>query len=94
MATYFMFGRYSSESVKKISSRRTGQAKALIKKHGGSVEAMYALLGDPDVILITSLPSNEKAMKASVELSMATGISFTTAPALEVAQFDALVSKA
>ncbi len=94
MATYFMFGKYSSESVKKISAKRTGQAKALVKKHGGKIEAMYALLGDPDVVLIVSLPSNDKAMKASVALSKATGIAFTTAPALAVAQFDALMSRA
>ncbi len=69
MATYFMFGRYSSESVKKISAKRTGQAEALVKKHRGKIEAMYALLGDPDLALIASFPNNEQAMKASVALS-------------------------
>jgi len=94
MATYFMFGRYSSESVKKISTTRTAQATALVKKHGGKIEAMYALLGDPDLVLIVSLPNNEKAMKASVALSEATGISFSTAPALAVSKFDAIIAKA
>ena len=94
MATYFMFGRYSSESVKKISAKRTGQARALIKKHGGKIEAIYALLGDPDLVLIVSLPGNEKAMKASVALSKATGIAFSTAPAVAVEQFDAIMGKA
>lgn len=94
MATYFMFGRYSSESVKKISAKRTAQAKELVKKHGGKIEAMYALLGDPDLALIVSLPDNEKAMKASVALSKATGISFSTAPAVAVSKFDAIIAKA
>jgi len=94
MATYFMFGRYSSESVKKISTKRTQQARALVKKHGGKIEAMYALLGAPDLVLIVSLPGNEQAMKASVALSKATGIAFATAPAVAVEQFDSLIGKA
>jgi uncharacterized protein with GYD domain len=94
MATYLMFGKYSSESAKKISAKRTAEARTLVKKHGGKIEAIYALLGDPDLVLIVSLPGNEQAMKASVELSKATGISFATAPAVSVEQFDVIIGKA
>jgi hypothetical protein len=32
MATYFMFGNYSADSIKGISAKRTGDAAALLQK--------------------------------------------------------------
>ena len=54
--------------------------------------AMYALLGEPDLIIIIDMPSPEAAMKASVELSKATGIGFSTSQAVSVEGFDILFS--
>ncbi|MFQ5865427.1 MAG: GYD domain-containing protein [bacterium] len=51
MSTFFMFGKYSSEALKKISAKRTDEAVNLIKKMGGKVEAMYALIGEKDFIV-------------------------------------------
>jgi uncharacterized protein with GYD domain len=91
MATYFMFGNYSQNSVKNISARRTADAIGLIEKNGGKLTAGYAMLGDIDLILIVDFPSNEDAMKASVALSQMLGVSFTTAPAVKFEEFDKLV---
>ena len=91
MATFFMFGRYSSESVKKISAERTRRAVALLKKYGGEIKSIYALLGECDLVLIVVFPGIEPAMKASVALTKATGISFSTSPAMAVEQFDAIM---
>jgi uncharacterized protein with GYD domain len=91
MATYFMFGKYSLESVKAISAKRTEETVALIKQQGGELKAGYALLGDIDLVLIVELPDTESAVKTSVALSRLLGISFSTAPALSVADFDRLV---
>jgi uncharacterized protein with GYD domain len=44
MATFFMFGKYTPESIKKISAERTQQAVNEIKKMGGEVSAMRAAL--------------------------------------------------
>lgn len=90
MATYLMFGNYSHESIKEISAERTGDAAALIEKHGGKVIAGYALLGDKDLVLIVDLPDNEQAMKTSVALSKMLGIGFSTSPAVTVETFDKL----
>jgi uncharacterized protein with GYD domain len=90
MATYLMFGKYSSESVKAISAKRTDETVALIKQNGGELKAAYALLGDIDLVLIVDLPDTERAMKTSVGLSKLLGISFCTAPAVSVADFDKL----
>jgi uncharacterized protein with GYD domain len=92
MATYVMLGKYSAEGMKGISAKRSAQAKALIKKHGGALKAGYALLGGVDLVLIVELPDTARAMAASAALAKATGIAFTTAPALTIEEFDRIVA--
>lgn len=91
MATYFMFGNYSQESIKKMDVKRTEKAIAVIEKHGGKFTAGYALLGDTDLVLIVDLPNTEQAMKTSVALSKLLGIGFTTSPAVSFEVFDKLI---
>jgi uncharacterized protein with GYD domain len=92
MATFFMFGKYTSESIKNISIERTQQALAEIKKLGGEITAMHALLGENDLLFCVSLPGVEDAIKASVALKRLTGISFTSCPAVTVETFDQLMT--
>ena len=91
MSTFFMFGKYSQEALKKISARRTKKAVEAIEKFGGKIVSMYALLGEHDLALIVDFPKTEEAMKASVALNQLTGISFTTSPAISVESFDKIV---
>lgn len=92
MATYLMFGKYSLEAIGKISAQRSDQAVALIRQNGGEFKAGYALLGDTDLALIVELPDTERAMKTSVGLSRLLGVSFSTVPAVTVAEFDKLLA--
>jgi uncharacterized protein with GYD domain len=91
MATYFMFGKYSLDAVKAVSAKRTDKAVTLINQNGGELKAGYALLGDIDLVLIVDLPDTERAMKTSAALSTQLGISFSTAPAVSMADFDKLI---
>lgn len=91
MATYVMFGKYSAEGIKGISAKRSEEAKALVKKNGGELKAAYALLGGVDLLLIAELPNTAKALATSAGLAELTGISFTTAPAMSVEEFDKLM---
>ena len=91
MTTYFMFGQYSVDSIKKISAKRTDDALAVIRDLGGEYKDGYALLGKYDLILIADFPGTEQAIKASVILTKKLGISFTTLPAVSVADFDKLI---
>lgn len=93
MATFFMFGKYSSDAMKGISAGRTEKVLKLIKKFGGEVKSMYALLGDIDLVFILTFPDMEKAIQASVALHKLTGISFSTMPAVTVEEFDKLMAK-
>jgi uncharacterized protein with GYD domain len=93
MATYFMFGKYSGAALSDISATRTHKAAEVVKKHGGQIKSIHALLGPHDLVVVVELPGLEQAMQASVGLAKLTGISFTTSPALEVAEFDGLVER-
>ena len=90
MALFFMFGRYSSDSIRGISSRRTERASAIVERFGGQTQGIYALLGDHDLVVIADFPATEDAMKASIKLRKVTGITFSTCPAVSVEQFDLL----
>ena len=88
MATFFMFGKYTRRGIEGISAERTEESMALIKENGGEFKGGYALLGDIDLVLIVNLPDTEHAMKTSAALSNLLGISFSTAPAVSVEEFD------
>ena len=91
MQVFFLMGKYSSDSMKDMSVVRTEKATALIKELGGKVRDMYALLGGYDLCLIVELPDVETAMKASLGISLFTGVSFSTFPAVSVADFDRIM---
>ena len=93
MSKFIMFGKYSTEALKGISAERTDKAIKIINKNKGKVISMYAVMGKYDLIFTLDYPNAEKAMKASVELNKLTGISFSTSPAVEIEEFDKLVSK-
>jgi len=86
-----MFGKYSHEALSGISASRTDKVIALIKQNGGELQSMYTLLGQFDLVIIVDFPSLEQVLKTSVALQKLTGISFSTSPVVEVAEFDELV---
>lgn len=94
MPIFFLFGKYTTESIKAVSVERTEEVVALIKKHGGDVRSMYTVLGEHDLVFIVEFPTVEEAMVASVGLHRLTGISFTTSPVVDVERFDKLIGDA
>lgn len=92
MSVFFMFGKYSDDALKKISAKRTEEANSIIKDLDGELQSAFALLGEYDLVLIVVFPGLEEAMKASLSLHRLTGIAFTTAPAIEVGDFDKLAA--
>ena len=88
MNLYFMFGKYTTEGIQGISTKRTQEAASLIKRFRGEIKEVYTLLGEHDVVIIAALPGAEEAVKASVALGRLTGVSFHTSPAFRVEDFD------
>lgn len=91
MATYLLFGTYTPESMKAASARRTDEAIALIRQHGGDYKAGYALLGGTDLVVILDLPDTERALQVSAGLTRLLGIRFRTSPAVTMDEFDKLI---
>jgi uncharacterized protein with GYD domain len=92
MATYFLFGKYSSEAVKSMSQGRTELARKLIVQYNGEIRSIHALLGESDLVIIASFPGTEDAVKSSIAISKLTGISFKTSEAIEVDDFDRMIT--
>jgi uncharacterized protein with GYD domain len=91
MATFFMFGKYSAEALKKISAKRTSEVTKLVTQAGGKVKSIHALLGKVDLIIVVEMPGVEEVMKLGVALSRKTGISFACYPAVSAEAFDKLM---
>ena len=94
MPIFMMFGKYTTEAVKEISSKRTDKAVELIKKNGGKIISMYAMMGEHDLVVTLEFPTHENAIVTSVALNKLTGISFATSPVVELEKFDKLISEA
>ncbi len=92
MTTFFMFGNYSPEAVKRIDPRRTKKTEEIIKGYGGTLQWVYSLLGEYDLLLMVELPGVPEAVQASLAITAETGISIRSAPALPVAIFDDLAT--
>ncbi len=88
MAKYLMLGKYSVEAVKEIKAERTKKVAGIIKKNGGRVIDMYALIGPYDLALLVNMPSNAALMKAAIAITKLTGIGFFSSPAVTVEEFD------
>ena len=93
MQTYVMLGKYSSEAVRDISANRTENSLNLIRELGGKMISMYSLLGGYDLILTAEFKDIQTAMKASLGLTVLTGIGFSTYPAISIADFDRLIAR-
>ncbi len=74
MIIFFMLTGSSSERLKGIRPRNKRKAENLIRRFGGRIESMYTVLGKEDLLLISTFPGVEQAMKASAALKELTGI--------------------
>ena len=92
MATFIMCGKYSIEAVKGMKAERTKKSVKLIEKFGGKVKAMYAVLGERDLVFILDFPGIEEAARASIALTKMTGIAFSTSQAISIDRFDEITA--
>ncbi len=91
MDTFIMMGKYSTDAVKEIRGDNAIKANQIVKKCGGAIVGAYATLGEVDMLVIARFPSVTEAMKASLGLNKALGISFATRPAIRIEDFDKLI---
>jgi uncharacterized protein with GYD domain len=92
MATYLMFGTLMRAARKAVSAKRTADAIALIKKHGGEFKSGYALLDEVDFVVVLDSPGMESTIQIPVCLSKLLDINFRTAPAVGIDKFNQLAA--
>ena len=93
MTSFFLFGSYTQDALDGIDADRTKKAEEIIGGYGGKLRSVYALLGEYDIVMIADLPGVPEAVQVSIALARDTGIAFTSAPAIPVADFDRLASE-
>ena len=94
MPIFMMFGNYTPEALRGINPDRTRQVAEIVEGNGGEVRAMYAVMGEHDLVFIFDLPDQERALMTSVAIERLTGIILRTSPVVEVEKFDRLVGAA
>lgn len=92
MNTFLMFGTFSTETLKKMTTAPTAEVQDLVTKNGGEMVSAYMLLGEKDVLLIVKFPRIEDVLKTSLALSKLMGATFSSIPAVSVEQFDQIIS--
>lgn len=93
MPIFMMFGKYTNDSLKNASEKRTKKAVKIIEKNGGKIISMYAVMGEHDLVFTLDFPDGDRAFSASTSLTMLTGILFSTSPVVDVEKFDQLISR-
>ncbi|MEM2983079.1 MAG: GYD domain-containing protein, partial [Candidatus Bathyarchaeia archaeon] len=68
MSVYLTFFNYTPEGAAAISSRRTDEAKKIIKKEKGKFISAYGVMGPYDAMIIAEYPNEKAATKAIIEL--------------------------
>ena len=102
MSTFFMFGKYSSDSLKEPAENWTRRILEIIRHFDGDVQSMYSVMGAYDLVLIANFHMITQALQASVAITKEQSedlrdyvhelqIAFSTLPAIPVEEFDKLV---
>ncbi len=67
---FLMLGKYSQSALQGMSSARTKKVSDVIRRVGGKVNVMLALLGQYDLAFIVEFPNIKEALKADEQGEM------------------------
>ncbi len=97
MGKYLIQANYSTEGLKGLAkeggSARRASLDALVKKHGGKVEAFYYAFGDVDVYSVLELPDNVVASALALAINRSGAVNVKTTVLLTPEEVDQVVKK-
>jgi len=95
MATYIALCHYTAEGIKAIKEapRRLDKAKALARKLGGEMKALYLTMGPYDVVAVYDLPDDEAAATFALIIGRTGAVTTTTLRAFSEADYRRLVGE-
>ena len=93
MATYIALCKYTAEGIKAIKDapKRLDKAKALARKLGGSIQAIYLTMGRYDVVAVYDLPDDDAAATFALIIGRTGAVSTTTLRAFSEDDYRRLV---
>jgi uncharacterized protein with GYD domain len=95
MGTYVILMNYTDQGVKAVKespARVKGMYKA-VEAAGGKITAMYATMGQYDLVAIAEGPSDQVALALLLGLGMAGNVRTTTLKAFGMEEFAALLKQ-
>lgn len=95
MATYISLCHYTAEGIKVIKEapKRLDKAKALARKLGGEMTAVYLTMGSYDVVAVYDLPDDEAAARFALIIGRTGAVTTTTLRAFPEADYRRLVGE-
>jgi len=95
MATYIALCNYTAEGIKTIKEapKRLDKAKALARKLGGEMKALYLTMGPYDVVAVYDLPDEEAAAKFALIIGRTGAVTTSTLRAFSEADYRRLVGE-
>jgi len=96
MATFVSLINWTDQGVKSFreSGKRADAFAELIQKSGGSVKAIYWMLGEYDIVAITEAPDAEVATAALLQVGSLGNVRTTTMEAFDRDAFERIIAKA
>ena len=93
MATYISLCHYSAEGIKAIKEapKRLDKAKALARKLGGEMKALYLTMGSYDVVAVYDLTDDEAAAKFALIIGRTGAVTTDTLRAFSESDYRRLV---
>jgi uncharacterized protein with GYD domain len=97
VAKYLIEAAYTEEGVKGVlkegGSGRRKAVEQLIQAAGGTVESLYFVFGDDDLIAVVDVPDNATMAAVSLAVSAAGGATTTVRVLLSPEEIDAAAKK-
>lgn len=97
MGKYMITGSYTVDGVKGLlaegGSGRRAAVAALLESVGGSLEALYYMFGEDDVIAIVDAPDDETVAAAALTVAASGAVGIRTTVLLTPEQVDAAVER-
>ena len=95
MATYVILMNFTEQGVKTIkeSPARVKAMYKAVEAAGGKITALYATMGQYDLVAIAEGPSDQVALLQLLGLGMAGNVRTTTLKAFGMEEFAALLQK-
>lgn len=98
MAKYMLTGSYTTQGVQGLmkdgGTSRVAAAKTLVEAAGGTLDALYFVLGSDDFVLLSTFPDNTSAAAASLVAAASGALNARTSALLTPEEADAAAETA